>query len=118
MFIEHSKCGSRLTSSVLFLILRPIAHPGTARRFPHLQHAMYCTDSDAFDPFSASFSPDFAARTAGPPPSADAPPVCDPVPLAPPPSEAGFAGISAARGWGGDGFAAAKFDGERANSSL
>lgn len=32
MFMLHSKCGSRLTSSVA----------GTARRFPHLQQTMYC----------------------------------------------------------------------------
>ena len=116
MFIEHSKCGSRLTSSVLPVNPRGYTHPGTARRFPHLQHAMYCTDSDAFDPFSASFSPDLAAKTVGAPPSAPVPPFCDPVPLAPPPRADGFAVNSAERD-GVDCFDPAKFDGERAKSS-
>lgn len=45
MFIEHSKCGSRLTSSVLRLTPPSRRYDGTARCLPHLQHTMYCADS-------------------------------------------------------------------------
>ena len=116
MFIEHSKCGSRLTSSVLYVIPAGITHPGTARRFPHLQHVMYCTDSDAFPPFNASLRPDFPAKFVDPELS-EMPPKMGAVPLFTPPEEAGFAGISDDRE-GVDCFVAAKFEGERAKSSL